>query len=107
MSKPTPEYTNDTRIFLLMSQRDKRARGFQDRRKRLTFAFTSEELAKAFLERGKPIGLLADVDMLFETTAGEFFAWVEQGKASGELAIDPPPSILENPLFAHERFIGN
>ncbi len=110
MSEAKPkatDYGDGTPIHLLMSRRLKQARGFRDRKKTLTFAFTSKELAEAFLEKARSLGMLADVDLLFESTAGKFFEWTEQGKASGELAIDPDPAILEHPLFAHESFIHN
>ncbi len=102
-----PQYTDDTRIYLLMSQKVKQARGFQDRNRALTFAFTTRKKANAFLRKAKAVGILTDVDLFFEMTVGEYFEWKKQGKASADLAIDPPEDMLQHSVFATNRFQHN
>ena len=102
-----PQYTDDTCIYLLMSEKVKQARGFQDRNRALTFAFTTRKKANAFLKKAREVGMLTDVDLLFQMTVGEYFEWKAQGKASADLAIDPQEDMLQHPVFASHHFSSN
>lgn len=104
---PKSLYTDDTVIFLLMSQSARCARGFGDRNGKYTFAFTTRPKAEEFVRRAKAVGILSDVDLLCEITAGEFFGWKERGLTDSALAIDPDPGTLQHPLFFTSRHAGN
>lgn len=101
------EHTEDTSILLLMSQRDKRARGFTDTRRAFTFAFTTKEKAEAFLLEARVVGMLLDADLLYAMTVGEYFEWQKQGLATGDLTIDPDAGLLKHPQFRALRHMGN
>ena len=102
-----PNYTEETEIYLLMSKDEKKARGFKDRNKSFTFAFTCRDKAKVFLENAQTVGILSDVNLLYQMTVGEYFQWQEEGKTEAQLTIDPAPDILKHPVFALSRFQNN
>ena len=104
MSSP---YTNDTQIYLLMSSREKRGRGFYERSGTYTFAFTTQAKARKFLKEARAVGLLTDIDVLYEMTVGEYFQWKAAGKTTADLNIDPAPDMLHHPFFFHGRFQDN
>ena len=101
------DYTEETEIYLLMSQNEKKARGFKDRNKSFTFAFTCRNKAKRFLENARIFGMLSDVNLLYQMTVGEYFQWQEEGKTTADLTIDPAPDMLEHSVFALSRFQNN
>jgi len=101
------EQTEDTSILMLMSQRDKRARGFGDLRRMFTFAFTTKAKADAFLKEARAVGMLLDVDLLYVMTVGEYFEWQKDGRATGDLTIDPDAGLLAHPKFQAMRHANN
>jgi hypothetical protein len=101
------EYTSDTAIFLLMSQKEKRARGFGDLKRTFTFAFTAKDKAEAFVKEARTVGMLLDVDLLYPMTVGEYFKWKKEGKTEADLAFDPDKDLLKHPSFTGMRFGQN
>lgn len=103
------EYTDETEIYLLMSVRDKRARGFTDMKKAFTFAFTTQEKAEAFLKTARSVGILLDTNMLYRMTVGEYFEWRRIGKVlpGVSLTIDPDAEMMKHPHFASLRYSNN
>ena len=96
-------YTDDTVIYLLMSNEIKRARGFCDlsNGELYTFAFTSTSKARTFLKAARiKQDLFHDIDLFFKMTIGEFYDWSEQKNFSNsKLVIDPDIAMLDHPLF--------
>lgn len=100
-------YTDDTSIFLLMSQKVMQARGFGDLKRTFAFAFTSREKAETFLREARSVGMLTDVDALLPMTVSEYFQWKKEGKALGDLAIDPDKDLLKHASFTGLRYGQN
>lgn len=100
-------YTDATPIYVLMAQKDKRARGFSDGKRAFTFAFTTKDQAEAFLKEARAVGMLLDVDLLYAMTVGEYFQWQKEGKTAAELTIDPDAGLLQHPQFKALRHANN
>ena len=101
------EYSDDTKIFLVMAGRDKRAVGFGDTKRSFTFAFTTEAKAEAFLKASRSVGMMLDADTLYAMTVGEYFEWKKNGKASADLTIDPDTELFTHSLFEGHRYTNN
>lgn len=91
--------SDDTELWLLMNGAEARGMYLYDHKQSITPAFTTVEKANRFIPIAKSLNMFTDINGIFQTTFGEFYGWVEQGKAEGQLAIDPDAEILKHPAF--------